>query len=377
MKLAGLRVIDLSSFLPGPYLTMTLADHGAEVIKIEPPGKGDPGRHIGLADGPDTVFFRNFNRGKKSVVLDLKEREQRELLLALCERADVLVETFRPGVADRLGVGYASVGARNPGIVYCSISAFGQEGPYRERPAHDLALEAISGVLGMTLGSDGKPAIPGIPIADHLSALHGLAAILMALLRRASTGCGDHIDIAMHDATLAACANIVGPVMAQGRQPVAKHERSTGGAAFYQIYHTRDGRQIVLAGQEEKFVRNLLNALQRPDLIPPCLGGPGPQQQPVIDFLQATFGNLTADEALAVLSGLDVCFGRVNTLVEAFEDENVQARRMVLRDEAGRRHIAPVIRFRDEPPTPDLHAPALGQHTDAVLATVRAKPDAA
>src|SRR5215218_5312056 len=124
MKLAGLRVLDLSVFLPGPYLTLAMADHGAEVIKIEPPGEGDPGRHIGLSDGPATVFFRNFNRGKKSVVLDLKVMEQRELLLALCETADVFVETFRPGVAERLGVGYAVVSARNPRIVYCSISAF-------------------------------------------------------------------------------------------------------------------------------------------------------------------------------------------------------------------------------------------------------------
>jgi crotonobetainyl-CoA:carnitine CoA-transferase CaiB-like acyl-CoA transferase len=378
MKLEGLRVIDLSSFLPGPYLTMTLADHGAEVIKVEQPGEGDPGRHIGLADGPATVFFRNFNRGKKSVVLDLKATEQRELLLKLCETADVFVETFRPGVADRLGVGYAALSARNPRIVYCSISAFGQHGPYRDRPAHDLALEAMSGALGMTLGNDDKPVIPAIPMADQLSALQGLAGILMALLRRERTGRGDYIDIAMHDATLAACANIVGPVMAEGRHPIAKHERTTGGAAFYQIYETRDGRHIVLAGQEPKFIRNLLNALARPDLVAPCLRGPGPQQGPVIAFLQATFGKMSADQALTFLAGLDVCFGPVNTLPEAFEDANVKARGMVLRDDLGRRHIAPVIRFRDEPPAPDLHAPALGEHTDDVLAAVRrAKPDAA
>ena len=377
MKLAGLRVIDLSSFLPGPYLTMTLADHGAEVIKVEQPGEGDPGRHIGLSDGPATVFFRNFNRGKKSVVLDLKAAEERELLLKLCDTADVFVETFRPGVADRLGVGYADLSARNPGIVYCSISAFGQHGPYRHRPAHDLALEAMSGALGMTLGHDGKPVAPAIPIADQLSALQGLAGILMALLRRASTGRGDYIDIAMHDATLAACANIVGPVMAQGRQPVARDERTTGGAAFYQIYETRDGRHVVLAGQESKFVRNLLNALDRPDLILLCLAGPGPHQRPVIAFLQETFGKMSSDEAVAFLGRLDVCFGRVNTLPEAFEDENVTARGMVLRDDLGRRHIAPVIRFLNEPPAPNLHAPALGEHAQEIVDPLRRRTSAA
>ena len=156
MKLEGIRVIDLSVFLPGPYLTLAMADHGAEVIKIEPPGEGDPSRHIGLSDGPSTVFFRNLNRGKKSVVLDLKDPGQRDALLSLCDQADVFVESFRPGAVDRLGVGYAAVHARNPRIVYCSISAFGQDSEWRGRPAHDLALEAESGLLGMTLGGDGS-----------------------------------------------------------------------------------------------------------------------------------------------------------------------------------------------------------------------------
>lgn len=377
MKLAGLRVIDLSSFLPGPCLTMTLADHGAEVIKIEQPGEGDPGRHIGLSDGPGTVFFRNFNRGKKSVVIDLKAPDQRERLLELCDSADIFVETFRPGVADRLGLSYDALSKRNARLVYCSISAFGHQGVYRHRPAHDLALEAMSGTLGMTLGNDDAPVIPAIPIADQLSSLQGLAAVMMALYRRETTGRGDYVDIAMHDALLAATANIIGPVMAEGRQPVAKHERSTGGAAFYQIYQTRDGRHIVLGGQEEKFVRNLLNALGRPELIALCMRGPGPHQRPVIDFLQETFGAMSAAEALSFLSGLDVCFGPVNTLPEAFDDENVAARGMILRDELDRRHIAPVIRFRDEPPAPSLHTPALGEHTDAVLGPVRGKTNAA
>jgi crotonobetainyl-CoA:carnitine CoA-transferase CaiB-like acyl-CoA transferase len=371
MKLANLRVIDLSSFLPGPYLTMTLADHGAEVIKIEAPGEGDPGRHVGLSDGPSTVFFRNFNRGKKSVVLDLKSPEGRDLLLDLCETADVLVETFRPGVADRLGIGPAAVQARNPRIVYCSISAFGQTGPYRDRPAHDLALEAMSGALSLTLGADGRPAMPAVPAADQLSALQALSAILMALLRRETTGRGDVIDIAMHDAMLAACANIVGPTFAENRQPVAKHERTTGGAAFYQVYETRDGRHIVLAGQERKFVENLLRALDRPDLVALCLEGPGPHQRPVIEFLQGVFRGKTLAEATAWLSGLDVCFGPVNTLPEAFEDRNVKARGAILKDDMGRRHIAPVIRFGDEPASPALREPALGEHTEEILGPIK------
>ena len=364
MKLAGLRVIDLSWFLPGPYLTMALADHGAEVIKVEPPGEGDPGRRIGPPDGRTSVFFRNTNRGKKSLVLDLKQDADREALLRLCDTADVIVESFRPGVAARLGVGYEQVSARNPGLVYASISAFGQHGPYRNRPAHDLALEAVSGVLGLTLGDDGRPAIPGIPAADIISALQGLSGVLMALLRRTSTGRGDYLDLAMHDALVAACANVVGPTFAEDRQPIVKEERTTGGSAFYRIYDTRDGRQLVLAGQEEKFVHTLLRALDRPDLEALCTRGPGAHQQPVVDFLQETFRQRDLQDWLDWLGSLDVCFAPVSTLPEAFRDPNLLARGMVLTDETGRRHIAPAIRFREEPPQPRLREPLPGEHTD-------------
>jgi crotonobetainyl-CoA:carnitine CoA-transferase CaiB-like acyl-CoA transferase len=357
MKLAGLQVLDLTLFLPGPYLTLALADHGAEVIKIEPPGEGDPTRHLGPSDGGSTVYFRNLNRGKKSVVLDLKTQPDREALLRLCESADVFVESFRPGVVDRLGVGYEQVRVRNPRIVYCSISAFGQHGPYRERPAHDLAVEALSGVLSMTLGEDGKPTIPGLPLADLLCALQGLAGVLMALLRRSRTGKGDYLEIAMHDAMLAGCANILGPTFAQNRQPVARHERTTGGSAFYRLYETADGRHLALGGQEMKFVRNLLAALGRPELAPLC-ERPGPHQKPVMEFLEAVFRSKTLKENLEFLAPLDVCYAPVNTLPEALD----AARDKLLEDELGRRHLAPPIRFRDEPARPNLREPRLGEH---------------
>jgi crotonobetainyl-CoA:carnitine CoA-transferase CaiB-like acyl-CoA transferase len=367
MKLEDIRVIDLSVFLPGPYLTLTMADHGAEVIKIETPGDGDPGRHIGLSDGPSTVFFRNLNRGKKSVVLDLKDPDQRDALLSLCDEADVFVESFRPGAVDRLGVGYAAIRARNPRIVYCSISAFGQDSEWRGRPAHDLALEAESGLLGMTLGSDGKPAMPGIPAADVLAGLQGLAGVLMALLRRQTTGMGDYIDISMHDVTIGGMLNILGPAFAENRQPIPAHERTTGGAAFYRPYETQDGRYLVLAGQEPKFIHNLLRAFGRPELAELCLRGPGPHQQPVADFLAAEFRKRPLAEWHAYLAPLDVCYGRVNTLPEALAHPNLLARGMIRRDETNRRHIGPPIRFADEPARPVLREPGLGEHTARVL----------
>ena len=367
MKLQGVRVIDLSVFLPGPYLTLAMADHGAEVIKVESPGEGDPGRHIGLSDGPTTVFFRNLNRGKKSIVVDLKDHRERDRLLTLCESADVFVESFRPGTVDRLGVGYEVVKARNPGIIYCSISAFGQEGPFRGRPAHDLALEAESGLLSITLGGDGKPAMPGIPIADVVAGLQGLSGVLMALFRRQQTGIGDYIDVSMHDVTLGAMLNVLGPALAENRQPVVAHERTTGGAALYRSYETSDGRYLVLAGQEPKFINNLLGALGRTDLAHLCLRGPGPHQQPVIDFLAETFRQKSLTEWERYLETLDVCFGRVNTLPEALAHQNLGARKTILHDELGRRHIAPPIRFRQEPASPVLQEPGLGEHTGATF----------
>ncbi|HEU4352935.1 MAG TPA: CoA transferase [Burkholderiales bacterium] len=357
MKLEGIRVIDLSLFLPGPYLTLMLADHGAEVIKIEPPGEGDPTRHLGPKDGGETVYFRNLNRGKKSVVVDLKNPWDRDALLKLCDAADVFVESFRPGVVDRLGVGYDHLRARNPRIVYCSISAFGQQGPYRERPAHDLAVEALSGVLSITLGQDGKPAIPGLPLADLLASLHGLAGVLMALLRREKTGKGDFIDIAMHNSMLAGTPNVLGPTLAEKRQPVPTHERSTGGSAFYRLYETADGRHLALGGQEPKFVRNLLGALGRIDLAPLC-ERPGAHQRPVMQFLEGFFRGKTLQDAMAFLSRLDVCYAPVNTLPEALD----AAAEKLLKDELGRRYLPPPIRFRDEPARPRLREPRLGEH---------------
>jgi len=371
MKLQGLKVVDLSVFLPGPYLTLALADHGAEVIKVEQPGEGDPGRSIGLKDGPSTVFFRSLNRGKQSVVLDLKQAADRETLLRLCDEADVFVESFRPGVMKRLGVDYETLRLRNRGLVYCSISGFGQDGPYRDRPAHDLAVEAMGGVVGLTQGRDGAPAIPGIPVADYLAALQGLSGVLMALLRRKETGLGDYLDISMHDAVVAALPNVLGPALAESRQPVVAEERTTGGAAFYQIYETRDGRHLTLGGQEAKFVRNLLRVLGREDLAPLCERGPGAHQAPVKAFLRETF--LTRDLAdwLDSLAGLDVCYGPVATLPEVMADPHALARGMVTTDAAGRSWLASPIRFAHEPATPTHREPTLGEHTAEVAARVR------
>ncbi|MFM8344675.1 MAG: CoA transferase, partial [Betaproteobacteria bacterium] len=170
MKLSSLRVLDLSLFLPGPHLTMMMADHGAEVIKVEPP-QGEPVRQVGLRQNGHTVWFRNTHRNKRCIALDLKNPMARDAFLRLAQTADVIVEAFRPGVADRLGVGYEAVRALNPRIVYASISAFGQSGSLASHPAHDLAVQAEAGLVSVNLGSDDQPAMPGLPAADMAASL--------------------------------------------------------------------------------------------------------------------------------------------------------------------------------------------------------------
>jgi len=368
MKLEGYRIIDVTQFLPGPHLTLMMADHGADVIKIEPHGEGDAARQIGLRDGEHTVFFRNVNRGKRSVCLDLKDAHARALLLELVETADVFIEGFRPGVADRLGIGAAAVTSRNPRIGYCSISAFGQTGPYRDIPAHDLAVEALAGSLSVNLGSDNTPALPGIPAADMASSLLALSGILMALLRREKTGRGDRLDISMHDSLVAWLPNALGTVFAQDRAPVPKDERAWGGAAFYNIYTTRDGRHVVLGGQELKFVRTLLEELGRADLVALCQQGPGRHQQPVVDFLREVFRQRSRAEWVEWFVGRDVAFAPVKDLWEALHDPQLAAREMVLLDAEGRRHLGIPIKFGNEPGTVRFSVPKHGEHTTEVLA---------
>jgi crotonobetainyl-CoA:carnitine CoA-transferase CaiB-like acyl-CoA transferase len=366
MKLAGIHVVDLSLFLPGPAMTQAMADHGAEVIKVEPPG-GEPNRAIGLERDGVSVFFANTHRGKRSLVLDLKTAEGVEALLRLAERADVFVESFRPGVVDRLGVGYAAVSARNPRIVYASISAYGQSGPYRAKPAHDLAVEAMSGVLSVNLGWDGRPCSPAIAAADMLAANLALAGVLMALLRRERTGKGDYVDVAMMDSLIAAMPNNYGPPLAERREPVAKDERSWGGNAMYRLYETKDGRFVALGGAEIKFAGNLLTALGRPDLVELCRLPPGPGQQPVRDFLEQTFREKTRDEWVAWMADKDVAFAPVNGLREGLDDPQVRAREMVVLDQRGWEHIGLPVKFRDEPGRVDPALPEPGEHSEAIL----------
>lgn len=366
MKMEGFRILDLSQFLPGPMLTQMLADHGAEVIKIEPPS-GEPVRNVGYRQNGQSVWFRNTHRGKKSVVLNLKDPADVAAFLELAKTADVVVEAFRPGVVDRLGVGYKAVSAINPRIVYASISAFGQTGPEALRPAHDLAIEALSGVVSLNLGADGIPTNPHMPVADLAGSMTALSAILMALLRREKTGQGDYIDISIQDATMAWLPNVTGPVFAENRPPVVKHERSFGGYAFFSIYQTADAGHVALGAVEHKFVENFLNGVGRPDLIPAACGPNGPGQAPVKAALAEIFATKTRAEWEDWAKGRDICFAPVLDLKEAFDQPHIAARGMLLRDAEGNPHIGNPVKYAVEPGQPDFSLPALGEHTAEVL----------
>jgi crotonobetainyl-CoA:carnitine CoA-transferase CaiB-like acyl-CoA transferase len=314
MKLEGVRVIDLSLFLPGPLATQFMADHGAEVIKVESIHEGEPNREIGAKRDGVSVYFANTHRGKQSLALNLKDAAGVEVLMRLAEKSDVLVEAFRPGVVDRLGIGYAQVAKRAPKIVYASIAAFGQTGPNRDLAAHDLATEAMTGVLSLNRGGDGRPAIPALANADMLASMMTLSGVLMALYRRKETGKGDYLDMAMADCLLACLPNNMGTAMTERRQPDLKAERALGGNALYGIYETKDQDYVVLAGQELKFAKNLLEPLGRADLVELCKLPPGPGQDPVREFLAATFRTKTKAEWLAWFKGRDVAFAPLRTL---------------------------------------------------------------
>jgi crotonobetainyl-CoA:carnitine CoA-transferase CaiB-like acyl-CoA transferase len=354
MKLSGIRVLDLSQYLPGPHLTMTMADHGADVIMVEPAnGTGEPTRAMGTrgADGT-SVWFRNIARGKRAVALDLKDATQKEFFLKLADEADVIVEAFRPGVVDRLGIGYRAVAARNPRIVYCSISAFGQDGPLRDKPAHDLAVQALAGTAALV-----APAMPNLVAADMAASLTALSAILMALVAREHTGRGDYVDIAMYDALLAWTPNITGAVLGEDKAPVPQLMRNYGGQAMNRLYETKDGGHIALAGNERKFCENLFAALGRPDLAALAASEPGPAQLPLIEFLAQAFCSRTRAEWEAFLGPLDLCWAPLRNLKEAFDGPHTASRGMVVRDASGNRHIGPAAKFRDEPAQPDLTLP--------------------
>lgn len=372
MKLEGVTVLDLSLFLPGPAATQLMADHGARVIKVENPDAPEPTRSATAfpwQQSGETVMFRNTQRGKESIALDLKSTAGKKALLALARKVDIVVEAFRPGVAQRLGIDYESLSGENPGLVYCSISAFGQTGPWKDRPAHDTATVAAAGILDVTRSPEGDsgPAIIGVPIADMLSSYLALSGILMALYRRQLTGSGDFVDISMFESVLASSPNILGPVFGGDQAPDRMKERTHGGHAMLNIYETADGQYLALGGGEHKFVEALFEGLGRPNLIKNVVGPAGDSHGPAIAFLRDTFRSKTRSDWERWFEGRDICWSPVVSLWEAWQSDHVWERGMRFQDSDGNDHIGSAIKFSSEAAEITSRLPSVGEHTAAII----------
>ncbi|MEL6687698.1 MAG: CoA transferase [Pseudomonadota bacterium] len=360
MKLSGIRVLDLSAFLPGPHASMMMADHGAEVIMVEPDnGLGEPTRMMGerYEDGT-SVWFANVARGKKSYKVNLKDEDEHTRFMKLAASADVIIEAFRPGVVKRLGVDYEAIRVINEGVVYCSISAFGQFGKYRDKPAHDLIIQAMAGTADLTRGMDGSPALTPMPSADMAASMQALSGILMALYRREQTGKGDYLDISMYDSLLSWLPNVTGAIFAEDRQPTRTEMRNFGGNAFVNIYKTQCGGYIVLGGSEPKFVVNFLTAIDRLDLLP-LTKKPVGQQRALITDMEAIFLGRSQAEWEALLETVDCCWSTLRTMKTAVTEGSAP----VQTAPDGKKHIENPIRFKREPAQLSFDLPEFGQHT--------------
>lgn len=365
--LEGLRILDLTRLLPGGYATLLMADLGADVIKIEEPGRGDYIRWTPPLVGDDSTGHLALNRNKRSVTLNLKSERGKELFLDLCADADVVIESFRPGVMDRLGVGYSVLSERNPKLIYCAISGYGQDGPRSQVAGHDLNYVGYAGLLSIT-GED-KPEIPGVQVGDlGGGAMSAVIAILAAVHRRASTGRGDMCDVAMMDGVVSWLSIHAMEFFATGVAPRGGGMHLNGVYPCYRIYPASDG-WLTVGALEPQFWIALCNAIERPDLLNDGFAM-GDRRAEVIAELEALFSTKTRDQWLKTFEGLDVCVGPVNDFEEAFEDEQVLARKMVAAVGDMRQVGNPIV-LKDSPgDTARLPAPGLGEHTDEILAEV-------
>ncbi len=316
--LSGLTVIDLSRLLPGPYCSMILADHGARVIAVEDKRF--------LADG---LFFNLINRNKEHMSLNLKTEKGKEIFFRLIQEADVLLEGFRPGVVDRLGVDYGTVRKVNPKIIYCSITGYGQDGPFRDRVGHDANYLSYAGVLNLIGEADRPPSIPGVQIADIAGGgMNAAIGILLALLARGKSGKGQYIDISMTDGMVGFLPAALFFSQLTGQEPARADGFLSHRYACYNTYETADRRFISIGAVENRFWKKLCDVLEVPEYGD--LQYDDQRRQEILDFARNAFRQKTLDEWDDILGDLDICWGRVQSLSEVLEDPLFRHREMVV-----------------------------------------------
>jgi alpha-methylacyl-CoA racemase len=366
MPLTGIRVLDLTRLLPGAVCTLLLADMGADVIKVEEPGTGDYMRWVPpLVDG-QSAMFSALNRNKRSVTLDLKSEAGRDLLLQLIEGADILVEGNRPGVMERLGLGWSVIHARNPRLVMCSITGYGQDGPFAGRAGHDINYVATAGVLGLNGADQGPPLPLSIQVADiGGGGLQPAAAILGALVGVLRGGEGRWLDVSMTDGalswlTLALAGRGAGEDVRRGAQ------RLTGGYACYRVYACKDGGFYSVGALEPKFWATLCEAVGKPDLVE-LQFVEGVEAERVHREMEEVFASRSRSEWERALAGLDVCCEPVLDIGEVAAHPQVAARRLIENRRAGV-EVRPAVPMSSD--WRRLDAPRLGEHTDAILSAI-------
>lgn len=372
LPLSGIQVLDLTRYLPGPLCTQMLADFGAEVIKVEDPRGGDLGRSLTPVVAGQSALFYTVNRNKQSLTLNLKHPQGQDIFRQLVKDSDVVVEQFRPGVMERLGLDYASLKEINPGLVYCAISSFGQTGPLSPCAGHEINYLGLSGVMKLTGGLQQKPIMPGVQIAGISGGTHhAVIAILMALMHRQKTGLGQLCDISIMDGAITLLTYALGEWSALGRLPVLGEEFLSGGYACYNIYQCKDSEYMSLAAVEERFWAVFCSRLELPQFIPEQWN---PDYQAAMKAeISRVIKLKNRAEWEKAFAGLDICFTPVLNLDEMIHHPQVKARDMIhqVRDIRGSGLDIAVtglpIQLSDSPGQVQLRFPELGEHNQEIL----------
>ncbi len=363
--LSDVVVVDLSRVLAGPYCTMILGDLGATVIKVEQPGRGDDTRQFGPPYiAGESAYYLGLNRNKYSILLDFSTPEGKQRLLELMRTATVLVENFRPGTLQRQGLDYETLKAINPGLIYCSISGYGQTGPYASRPGYDFVAQAESGVMAVTGEIDGDPQRVGSPVGDVSAGMFACTAILAALRVRDRTGQGQHIDIALIETTMSLLSNVASNYLISGEE-ASRFGNGHPNIVPYQAFHTRDGHVVVSCGNDRLY-QSLCRLLGREDLASDPRFATNPQRvrnrNELVPVLQEAFLARTTDEWLPELRAAGIPCGPINSVSQIFNDPHIQARGYVWEcdhPKAGKIKLAGSPMHFSETPTRLYKAPPL------------------
>ena len=371
--LEGIRILDLSRLLPGPYCTMLLADFGAEVIKIEEPGRGDYARSFPPFLKDFGYWHLQLNRNKKSVVLDLKSAEGRENFLALVRTADVVVESFRPGVLEKLGIDYAAAKAVNPRIIYCSLTGYGKKGPLAQQADHDIGYVSLAGITAMSGEAGGRPAIPGVLMADMNASMAAGMAIMIALHHAQRTGEGQEIDISLYNVAMTLMPGAASLYFGSGFVAERGNNWLTGKNPNYNIYATKDGRYLSVGCLEKKFWTNLCEVLERTDLIDKI--DDEKNYRYLQEELSNEFSRRTLKEWQELLEGKDTCVTAVLDFAEAVASEQTKANEMVLdvhdKELGDYKQLGFAMKLSRTPAGLRKRAPRLGENTEELLGELR------